>query len=39
MEAILGLALILAISVGIWFVTERALDKQRVGRTDPTWPS
>jgi hypothetical protein len=39
MEAILGMALILAISVGIWFVAERALDKQRPGRSDQRWPS
>jgi hypothetical protein len=33
------MGLVLLISIGIWWVVEKALDKQRPGRSADRWPS
>ena len=37
-EAILGVGAVLVVCFAIWWVAERALDKQKIGRVEGDWP-
>jgi hypothetical protein len=37
-EGILAVVAVLVVCFAIWWIAERALDKQKIGRVDGDWP-
>jgi hypothetical protein len=37
-EAISGVGAVLVVCLAIWWVAEKALDKQKIGRVEGNWP-